>query len=167
MALYAGQWLVWLVLFPHYKIHFRKKSTFIIAQTHTAIFSLLWATVMSGLCSEHVLPSHLQHSWHHHQTFMREVERPWKTVWTQGYKMSSQRLMGLICMHPKLLMFMGDAGQEVDWSELSAAKRHVSIERNSINLTGLSTNPIPKNWGLYKPVVQQCLNKKKKIACND
>lgn len=128
-----------------------KKSTFIIAQTHTAVFRLLWATVMSGLCSEHVLPSHLQRSWHHHQTFMREVERAWRTVWTQGYKMSSQRLMRLICMHPKLLMFMWDAVQEVDWSALSATKIQVSLERSSINLTGLNKNPIPKNWGLYKP----------------
>lgn len=71
MALCAGRSLMWLVLFPHYKIHFRKKSTFIIAQTHAAVSRLLWETVMSGLCSEHMLPSHLQRSWHHHQTFMR------------------------------------------------------------------------------------------------
>lgn len=49
--------------------------------------------------------------------------------------MSSQRLMGLICMHPKLLMFMWDAVWEVDLGELYAAKLHVSLERSSITLT--------------------------------
>ena len=35
---------------------------------------------------EHVPPSDLESSWQHHQTFMRETERPWRTVQAQGYR---------------------------------------------------------------------------------
>lgn len=47
--------------------------------------------------------------------------------------------MGLICMHPKLLMFMWDAVREVDLGELSAAKLHVfmSFLVNSVSFSKL------------------------------
>ena len=45
---------------------------------------------MPGLCvfceQEHVLPSDFESSWQRHQTFMRGMERLWRTVWTQGYR---------------------------------------------------------------------------------
>lgn len=48
-----------------------------------------WGQKQCGACVcelEHVPPSDLESSWQHHQTFMREMERLWRTVWTQGYR---------------------------------------------------------------------------------
>ena len=66
---------------------------------------------------EHVPPSDLESSWQHHQTFMRETGRLWRTVQAQGYRererereaetecVSSKRLLGLICINRELLLF--------------------------------------------------------------
>lgn len=66
---------------------------------------------------EHVPPSDLESSWQHHQTFMRETGRLWRTVQAQGYRerereagtesVSSQRLSGLVCINRELLLFYG------------------------------------------------------------
>lgn len=49
----------------------------------------------------------LESSWLHHQTFMKEMETLWRTVWTQGYRRrvwAHKRLMGLICITSELLL---------------------------------------------------------------
>lgn len=57
-------------------------------------FKVHWGQKQCGACvsvQEHVPPSDLESSWQHHQTFMKEMERLWRTVWTQGYRKERQK----------------------------------------------------------------------------